>query len=110
MLSILKIRYLVLLDIIYVNLQAIFFLFKIDTVWICIKIFSIPNKAQFSETAVHTLLKLYDVPVDFVTPPPSLEAGSCFISGRRRVVVARYRIICIVLRNSFSNIKKELYS
>ena len=29
-------------------------------------------------------------------PPPSFEAVYCFICGRRRVVVARYRMICLV--------------
>ena len=32
-----------------------------------------------------------------VLPPPSYEAVNCFICGRRRVAVARYRIICLVL-------------
>ena len=39
---------------------------------------------------------LYDVPVGFVTPPPPyIEAVYCFICGRRRVAVARYRMICL---------------
>ena len=38
------------------------------------------------------------IPVGFVTPPPPyFEAVYCFICGRRRVAVARYRMICLVL-------------
>ena len=44
---------------------------------------------------LHTLSKLYDVPVGFVTP--YLEAVYCFICGRQRVAVARYWMICLVL-------------
>ena len=46
---------------------------------------------------LHTLSKLYDVPVGFVTPHPYFKAVYCFICGRRRVAVARYRMICLVL-------------
>ena len=71
------------------------------TLRVLVKIISIPGEELFSETSVallHTLSKLYDVPVGFVTPPPySFEAVYCFISGRRRVAVARYRMICLVL-------------
>ena len=42
----------------------------------------------------HTLSTLYDVPVGCVTPA-SFEAVHCFICGRRRVAVARYRMICL---------------
>ena len=45
---------------------------------------------------LHTLSKLYDVPVGFVTPP-YFEAEYCFFCGRRMVAVARYRMICLVL-------------
>ena len=38
------------------------------------------------------------VPVGFV-PSPYFEAVCCFICGRRRVAVARYRMICFVLAN-----------
>ena len=53
-----------------------------------------------SGAPLHTLSKLYDVPVGFVTPPPYFETVYCFIYGRRRVAVARYRMICLVLVNS----------
>ena len=43
----------------------------------------------------HTLSKLYDVPVCFAVL--SIEAVYYFICGRRRVAVARYRMICLVL-------------
>ena len=43
-----------------------------------------------------TLSKLYDVPVGFV-PPSYFEAEYCLFCGRRRVAVARYRMICLVL-------------
>ena len=48
----------------------------------------------------HTLSKLYDVPVGFEHPPPYFEAEYCLFCGRRRVAVARYRMICLVLVNS----------
>ena len=46
---------------------------------------------------LHTLSKSYDVPVGFVHPPPYFEAEYCLFCGRRRVAVARYRMICLVL-------------
>ena len=50
-----------------------------------------------SGAPLHTLSKLYDVPVGFVTPPSYFEAEYCLFGGRRRVAVARYRMICLVL-------------
>ena len=44
---------------------------------------------------LHTFSKLYDAPVDF--GPSSFEAVYGFICGRRRVAVARYWMICLVL-------------
>ena len=52
-----------------------------------------------SGAPLHTLLKLYDVPVGLVLPP-YFEAEYCLFCGRRRVAVARYRMICLVLVNS----------
>ena len=49
-----------------------------------------------SGAPLHTLSKLYDVPVGFVTPP-YFEAVYCLFCGRQRVAVARYRMICLVL-------------
>ena len=49
-----------------------------------------------SGAPLHTLSKLYDVPVGFETPPPYIEAEYCLFCGRRRVAVARYRMICLV--------------
>ena len=73
----------------------------IQTVRLIVYIISIPDEELFSETAsgalIHTLSKLYDVPVGFLTPPPHFEDVYCFIRGRRRVAVARYRMICLVL-------------
>ena len=51
-----------------------------------------------SGAPLHTLSKLYDVPVGFVAP--YFEAEYCLFCGRRRVAVARYRMICLVLVNS----------
>ena len=51
-----------------------------------------------SGAPLHTLSKLYDVPVGFVLPPPYFEAEYCLFCGRRRVAVARYRMVCLVLR------------
>ena len=50
-----------------------------------------------SGAPLHSLSKLYVVAVGFVTPPSYFEAVYCFMCGRRRVVVARYRMICLVL-------------
>ena len=52
-----------------------------------------------SGAPLHTLSKLYDVPVGFVLPP-YFEAEYCLFCGRRRVAVARYRMICLVLVNA----------
>ena len=56
-----------------------------------------------SGAPLHTLSKLYDVPVGFVTPPPYFEAEYCLFCGRRRVAVARYRMICLVLHTCIHN-------
>ena len=51
-----------------------------------------------SGAPLHTISKLYDVPVGFCSlPAPSIGAVCCFICGRRRVVVARYQMICLAL-------------
>ena len=52
-------------------------------------------KCTAGET-LHTLSKLDDVPFRFVSSP-ILEAVYCYICGRQRMVVARYRKICLVL-------------
>ena len=48
-----------------------------------------------SDAPLHTFSKLYDVPVGFVSP--SFDALYCYICGRRRVAVAPYRMIYLVL-------------
>ena len=60
-----------------------------------------------SGAPLHTLSKLYDVPVGF-DPPPYFEAKYCLFCGRQSVAVARYRMICLVLRNQLPNFQKEL--
>ena len=50
-----------------------------------------------SGAPLHTLTKSYHIPIGFVNLFPSFEAVSCFICGRRRVVVAWHRMICLVL-------------
>ena len=50
-----------------------------------------------SGASLHTLSKLYDVPVGFY--PPSFDAVFCYICGRRRVASARYLMICLALIN-----------
>ena len=64
-----------------------------------VKIISIPMRNYFpklpSGAPLHTLSKLYDVPVGFVGPP-SFKAVYCLICDRRRVAVTRYRMICLV--------------
>ena len=55
-----------------------------------------------SGAPLHTLSKLYDVPVGFV-PPPSLFCGWILLfCGRRRVAVAQYRMICLVIEEEKS--------
>ena len=50
-----------------------------------------------SGAPLHTLSKLYDVPVSFISPLPCFAAVYCYIYGRQRVAVARYWMICLVL-------------
>ena len=49
---------------------------------------------RLSGAPLHTLSKLYDVPVGFVAPP--ILGSELLYMGRRRVTVARYRMICLV--------------
>ena len=49
-----------------------------------------------SGAPLHTLSKLYYVPVSF-EPPTYFEAEYWLFCGRRMVAVARYRMICLVL-------------
>ena len=51
-----------------------------------------------SGAPLHTLCKLFDVSVGFVSP--SFETVVFYICGRRSVTVARYGMICLVLVNS----------
>ena len=39
-----------------------------------------------------------------LNPPPYFEAEYCLFCGRRRVTVARYRMICLVLQVALNNI------
>ena len=55
----------------------------------------IPKRS--SGAPLHTLPKLYDVPVGFVTPPPLLRSSVLLYCGRPKVAVSRYRMICLVL-------------
>ena len=61
-----------------------------------------------SGAPVHTLSKLYDVPVG-IDPPPYFEAEYCLFCGRRRVAVARYRMICLVLETSILRVLLKQY-
>ena len=94
--------YLALLDAIYVNLPAKFLL-KIQTVWVLSKVLASLVRNCFTKrpsgAPLHILSKLYYYVPLFVYPPPpsSFEAVFCFICDLRRVVVARYRMICLVL-------------
>ena len=51
-----------------------------------------------SDATLQTLSKLYDVPVGFVPPPLIFKAMYCFMCGRRRMTVARYRMICLLVK------------
>ena len=77
--------------------------------WICYQIYGLLSKLlaslmrnyipkRASGAHLHTLSKLYDVPVGLV---PKFEAVYCFICGRRRVTVARYRMICLIILRGF---------
>ena len=72
----------------------------IQTVWLIVQIISIPDEDLFSETAVGCtasyVVKIIWCSCWFCTPPPYLEAEYCLFCGRRRVAVARYRMICLV--------------
>ena len=76
----------------------------IQTVWLIVYIISIPDEELFSETAVGCtasyFVKIIWCSCWFWSPPPYIEAGYCLFCGRRRVAVARYRMICLVLVNS----------
>ena len=47
-----------------------------------------------SGALLHTLSKLYDVPLGFV--PLSIEVMYCFICGHRSVAAFQYRMICLL--------------
>ena len=72
---------------------------RVGTVWICIKIVSIPDEEKYSKTAVgaplHILSKLYDVPVEFINPPTDFEAAYSFYCSRRKLAAAPYGMICL---------------
>ena len=57
---------------------------------------------------LYTWSKLYDVHVSVVNTP-SFEAVYCFICGRRRVAVARYRMIRLVLLKVYSKSFFRIY-
>ena len=61
-----------------------------------------------SGAPLHTLPKLYDVPVGFVNPPPSFWSVHCFICGRIRVAVAWYRMFLLSLHYLFSSAIKRV--
>ena len=50
-----------------------------------------------SGASLHTFVKIIWCSLWFCNPPPYFEAVHCFICGRRMEVVARYRMICLVL-------------
>ena len=49
-----------------------------------------------SGASINALSKLYDISVSFVTPA-SFEAVYCFIWGRRRLAIALYRMISLMI-------------
>ena len=73
----------------------------IQTVWLIVLIISIPDEELFSETAVGCtasyFVKIIWCSCWFCKPPPYFETEYCLFCGRRRVAVARYRMICLVL-------------
>ena len=78
-------------DIIDQYWNAFWTYFKMTTVVFLSKLLASLMRNYFpictSVAPLHTLSKLYDVPVGFVSPSPSFEAEYCYICGRRRVAV-----------------------
>ena len=71
--------------------------FGMTTVSFFVKIISIPDEELFSETYVRcTAFSLSKCSLWFCNPPSLLRQWICYICGRRRVAVARYRMICLV--------------
>ena len=72
----------------------------IQIVWLIVSIISIPDEELFSETTVGCTAS-YFVKIIWCSCwfciPPYFEAEYCLFCGRRRVAVARYRMICLVL-------------
>ena len=68
------------------------------TSWIFIEITS------RSYSAASYFVKIIWCSCWFCNPPPYFEAAYCFFCGHRRVVVARYRMICFVLIASNQNL------
>ena len=70
-----------------------------------VKIISIHDEKLFSETAVGCTAESYFVIIilicsrRFWKPLASFEAMYCFICCRRRVAVARYRMICLLINS-----------
>ena len=75
----------------------------VQTVWFILKIISIPYEEWFSGTTVGCTATYFVKIIwwsRWFCNTPFFEAVYCFICGRRRVAVARYRMICLVLLHS----------
>ena len=73
----------------------------IQTDWFIVKIIGIPDEELFFEMTVRCtasyFVKFILYSYRFCHPSPLLKNVYCFICGRRRVAVAKYRMICRVL-------------
>ena len=70
-----------------------------QSVRVFIKIISILDEESFSETTVGCIVSysVNNMMFPSVLYPFSFEGVHCFICGRGRLAVARYRMICLVL-------------
>ena len=74
--------------------------FGMKTVSSFVKIISIPDEDSFRNVRRLNSLVLC---LNYMTPSPSFEAVYCYICGRRRMVVARHRMIFLFLLYLSSN-------
>ena len=86
--------------------KALYIRYVYDVVWWdfdrkCHRYLIVPDEELFSETAVGCTASYFNKNLWcscwFCNPPPYFEAEYCLFCGRRRVAVARYRMICLVL-------------
>ena len=73
---------------------------EIITVRFISKIFLQSRQSIITMITTSYFVKLYDVPVGIVTPPPSFEAVYCFICDHWRVAVDIWWLVLFVIKSS----------